>query len=163
MTAKAKAKAKVDDVSSHRKSNGPVVGGAVGSAIAAFSTQITDDTFRNIVIVLAPVIAVCVTSIWNVVCEIARNEWSNYNQRYLTRNATKHYQEVLSDLSQPEEVRERAQKAMINAQIATIEFHERNLNRSAQDEFSASAKTQGRRAASQKNAGVKKNDLPSHT
>jgi hypothetical protein len=157
---KLTAGAKDAAASANKKSNAPVVGGAVGSAIAALSTQITDAAWRNLVTVSAPIIAVSVTAIWGAIVQLVKSEWTNFTQRYHTRTATKHYRELLSDPSQPQEVRERAEKAMINAQIATIEFHEKNLNLMSTVDIPSGRKNQGRRAAGSKNAEVQKADLP---
>ena len=92
--------------------------------------------------------------------QLSVSEWTNFTQRHHNRTATKHYREVLSDPSQPAEVRERAQKAMINAQIATIEFHERNLNIVSSVEVPQAIKSQERRAAGSKNAELQRNALP---
>lgn len=142
------------DTSSNKRSNAPVVGGAVGSAIAALSTQIQDQAWRNLITVSAPIIAVSVTAIWGAIVQIIQRMWRDFNQRHATKNATKHYQQLISDPTQPEEVRERAEKAMINAQLATIEYHEKNLNLVSNPTSEAGKKTQRRRAAGNKNAQV---------
>jgi hypothetical protein len=154
------AGAKDAAASANKKSNAPVVGAAVGSAIAALSTQITDAAWRNIVTVLAPIIAVSVTAIWGAIVQMVNSDWTNFTQRYHSRTATKHFQGLLSDPSQPQEVRERAEKAMINAQIATIEFHEKNLNLVSNVDMPSSRKNQGGRPAGSKNADAQKGGLP---
>ena len=146
--------AEVEDASpsTNKKSNAPVVGGAIGSAIAALSTQITDAAWRNIFTVSAPIIAVCVTAIWSAIVQLIKSEWSLLSQRYHTRSATKHYRGVLADPSQPQAVRKRAEKAMINAQIAAIEFHEKNLNIVSNPDVPTGKKNRGRGAAGTTNS-----------
>jgi hypothetical protein len=153
---KLTAKVKDAAASANKNSSAPLVGGAVGSAIAALSTQITDAAWRNLVTVSAPIVAVVLTAIWGGIVQLVKSEWTNFTQRYHARNATKHYRELLSDPSQPQQVRERAEKAMINAQIATIEFHEKNLNLASNVDLPPDKKNPGRRAATSKNAEVQK-------
>jgi len=140
----------------NKKTNAPVAGGAVGSAIAALATQISDAAWRNIVTVSAPIIAVCVTAIWDAFAQLATSAWTNFTQQHHNRTATKHFRAVLSDPTQPQEVRERAERAMINAQLATIEFHEKNVNLVSNVDIPPGKKSPGRHPAGSKNAEVLK-------
>lgn len=110
------------------KSNAPIVGGAGGVGIAALATQIEDAALRNLVTVAAPVIAVVLASVFDGIKEVFRNLWRSLRHWWHERQITSYAKKVLKDPQTAPEVKLHAEKAIANAQLATIAFHEKNLN-----------------------------------
>lgn len=113
--------------SSSAKSSAPIVGGGVGGIIAVISTQIKDPFFRNLVTVAAPLIAVAATSLNGAALFFIRNWWQNTTHSYHERRTTTYAKKILRAEDSSLEAKERAAKALANAQIVTLEFYESNL------------------------------------
>lgn len=128
------------NANSTSKSNATLVGGGVGGAIAAISTQITDPVYRNLVTVAAPVIAVILTSVYDASALMIRNWWHQSTQSYHEKKTTEYARKILKHPDSSAEVKEKALKAIANAQIATLEFHESNLNMASQQKFTGAGK-----------------------
>lgn len=121
-------------------SNATLVGGGVGGAIAAISTQITNPVIRNLVTVAAPVIAVILSGAYDALLFIARTWWQQITQSYLEKKTTDYAQKVLEHPYSSIEAKEKAAKAISNAQIATLEFHQGNLNMVSQQNYTKAGK-----------------------
>jgi hypothetical protein len=133
------------------KSNAPVIGGAGGIGVAAFATQIQDPGYRNLLTVAAPVIAVMLSSIFDATVVMVRNAYQSAIQRWHEQKTTNYAKKLLNDPDSSEEVKARAARAIANAQLATIEYHEKNLTLVSQVAFSEASKQNRGRAARSKN------------